>query len=89
MLNQAVLVGRAVVINAYNQYKNISVEIDCGMGGEPIPVHILNHDMATSFKALVKEGDLVGVKGVVEYVDGFGMNFYVHKFSVLEENEGQ
>lgn len=88
MLNQAVLVGRAVVINAYNQYKNISVEIDCGMGGEPIPVQILNHDMAASFKALVKEGDLVGVRGVIEYVDGFGMNFFVHKFEPMSENRG-
>lgn len=89
MLNQSVLVGRVSNIRAYNDNTWVTFNISCD-DNKPIPISIEHEQMASSFLALVTEGSLVGLKGVLEFiyqatVQANALKFNVMKFSILEE----
>ena len=93
MLNQAVLVGRVSNIRAYNDNTWVTFNISCD-DNKPIPISIEHEQMASSFLALVTEGSLVGLKGVLEFiyqgsVQANALKFNVMKFSHLQETKGQ
>ena len=89
MLNQSVLVGRVSNIRTYNDNTWVTFNISCD-DNKPIPISIEHEQMVSRFLALVTEGSLVGLKGVLEFtyqaaVQANALEFNVMKFSVLEE----